>query len=73
MLSYRDCIILIDLNTCNVIFLCSAMDGRILKPTHPAMSIDSTLIQRAFGSGGPQGEFAAAFTEVHLNESCGII
>ena len=40
------------------------MDGRILKPTHPAMSIDSTLIQRAFGSGGPEGQFAAAFSEV---------
>ena len=40
------------------------MDGRILKPTHPAMSIDSTFIQRAFGSGGPEGYFAAAFTEV---------
>jgi hypothetical protein len=42
------------------------MDGQILKPTHPAMSIDSTFIQRAFGSGGPQGQFAAAFTEVEL-------
>ena len=41
------------------------MDGRILKPTHPAMSIDSTFIQRAFGSGGPEGQFAAAFTEVY--------
>ena len=39
-------------------------DGRLLKPTHPAMSIDSTFIQRVFGSGGPDGQLWAAFTEV---------
>ena len=44
------------------------MDGRILKPTHPAMSIDSTFVQRAFGSGGPDGQFAAAYAEVILDQ-----
>ena len=48
-----------------VLISCSMKDGRLLKPTRPAMSIDSTFIQRAFGSGGPDGQLWAAFTEVH--------
>ena len=39
-------------------------DGRLLKPTHPAMSIDNTFVQKAFGSGGPDGQLWAAFTVV---------
>ena len=38
-------------------------DGLLLRPTRPALSIDSTFVQRAFGSGGPEGHVAAAFTE----------
>ena len=54
-------------STCSYILpslLCSMKDGRLLKPTHPAMSIDSTFVQRAFGSGGPDGQLWATFTEV---------
>ena len=40
------------------------MDGRLLQPTHPALSLDSTFVQRAFGSGGPDGHIAVAYTEV---------
>ncbi len=40
------------------------LDGRLLKPSHPAMSIDNTFVQRAFGSGGPNGQLWAAFTVV---------
>ena len=39
-------------------------DGRLLKPSRPAMSLDSTIIQRAFGSGGPDGELWSAYTVV---------
>jgi hypothetical protein len=39
-------------------------DGRLLKPTHPAMSLDSTFLYRAFKSSGPNGQLWAAFTEV---------
>ena len=31
-------------------------DGLLLKPTRPAMSLDSTFTQRAFGEGGPKGQ-----------------
>lgn len=41
-------------------------DGRLLKPTRPAMSLDSTFLYRAFGQGGPNGLVYAAFTEVTL-------
>lgn len=40
-------------------------DGRILKPTRPTMSLDSTFLQRAFGEGGPEGQMSAAYTEVN--------
>ena len=39
-------------------------DGRLLKPSRPAMSLDSTIIQRAFESGGPDGELWSAYTVV---------
>ena len=32
--------------------------------THPALSLDSTFVQRAFGSGGPDGHISVAYTEV---------
>ena len=44
----------------------SMKDGRLLKPTHPAMSLDSTILQRALGKDGPVGTVTAAFTEVHI-------
>ena len=40
------------------------LDGRLLKPSRPAMSLDSTIIQRTFGSGGPDGELWSAYTVV---------
>ena len=42
----------------------SMTDGCLLKPTHPAMSLDSTFLYRAFKSSGPNGQLWAAFTEV---------
>lgn len=42
----------------------SMKDGRLLKPTHPAMSLDSTFLRRTFGNKGPDGPMTAAFTEV---------
>lgn len=49
----------------------SMKDGRLLKPTRPAMSIDSTFVQRAFGSGGPDGQLWIAFTAVYrYNNIC---
>ena len=39
-------------------------DGRLLKPTRPAMSLDSTFLQRAFDAAGPERQLTAAFTEV---------
>ena len=41
-------------------------DGRLLKPTHPAMSVDSTSLQRVFGSGGATGQLWIAFSEKTL-------
>ena len=41
---------------------CSMEDGLLLKPTHPAMSLDSTFTQRAFGEGGPKGQLWAGYT-----------
>ena len=40
------------------------IDGRLLRPTCPALGLDSTFIQRAFSSGGPNGHMVATFTEV---------
>lgn len=42
------------------------IDGRLLQPTRPALSLDSTFVQRAFGSGGPNGHIVAAYTEVGI-------
>lgn len=44
-------------------------DGLLLRPTRPALSIDSTFVQRAFGSGGPNGHIVAAFTEVRADNA----
>ena len=41
-------------------------DGLILKPSRPAMSLDSTFLQRALGKGGPDGYLSATYTEVGL-------
>ena len=43
------------------------IDGLLLRPTRPALSLDSTFVQRAFGSGGPNGHVVATFTEVGLH------
>jgi len=37
-------------------------DGLLLKPTRPAMSLDSTFTQRAFGEGGPKGLLWTGYT-----------
>ena len=42
-------------------------DGLLLRPSRPALSIDSTFVQRSFGSGGPDGHVVAAFTEVRIS------
>ena len=39
-------------------------DGRLLKPSRPAMSLDSTVLYRAFGKGGPNGDVVASYSEV---------
>lgn len=49
------------------LYFCSMPDGRLLKPTRPVMSLDSTFLYRAFGSSGPNGQLWAAFTEVIQN------
>ena len=49
----------------NLVLLCSSMmDGRLLQPSRPALSLDSIFVQRAFGSGGPDGHISVAYTEV---------
>ena len=45
----------------------SMIDGLLLKPTHPALSLESTFVQRAFGSEGPNGHIAAAYSEVNYH------
>jgi len=37
-------------------------NGLLLKPTRPAMSLDSTIVQRAFGEGGPKGQVWVGYT-----------
>ena len=45
-------------------------DGLLLKPSQPAMSLDSTFLYHAFGKGGPNGEVVASYSEVsNLNVS----
>ena len=50
-------------------------DGLLLKPTRPAMSLDSTFTQRAFGEGGPKGQLWSGYTAYkqsmvsHYNDS----
>ena len=40
-------------------------DGRLLKPTRPAMSLDKSFIYRAFGVGDLDGEVYSAHSEVN--------
>ena len=42
-------------------------NGLLLKPTRPAMSLDSTFVQRAFGEGGPDGQLWAGYTAYDEN------
>ena len=42
--------------------LFSMDDGLLLKPTRPAMSLDSTFLLRTFGKGGPNGHLWAGYT-----------
>lgn len=39
-------------------------DGRLLKPTRPALSVDASFLFRAFGTDGPDGPVYIAYTEV---------
>ena len=41
-------------------------DGRLLKPTNPAMSMDASFLYRAFGTVGPDGPIYIAYTEVRM-------
>ena len=43
-------------------YINSMEDGLLLKPTRPAMSLDSTFTQRAFGEGGPRGQLWSGYT-----------
>jgi len=43
-------------------YINSMEDGLLLKSTRPAMSLDSTFTQRAFGEGGPRGQLWAGYT-----------
>ena len=47
-------------------------DGLLLRPSRTALSLDSTFVQRAFGSGGPDGHIIATFTEVGLTSAINI-
>jgi len=42
-------------------------DGRLLKPSHPVMSVDSSFVYRAFKKDGPSGQLYAGYTEVRFN------
>ena len=48
-------------------FSYSMENGLLLKPTCPAMSLDSTFTQRAFGEGGPDGELWVGYTVYNEN------
>lgn len=43
-------------------------DGRLLKPTRPAMSLDKSFIYRAFGVGDIDGEVYSAYSEVFMKK-----
>ena len=47
--------------------LYSMSDGRLLKPSRPVMSLESSFLQRAFGSPAPNGQLWAAYTEVRAD------
>lgn len=39
-------------------------DGLLFKPTKPTMSLDGTFLQRAFGTGGPNGQVYSSYSVV---------
>ena len=45
-------------------------NGRLLKPSRPAMSLDSTFLQRAFGKGGPKGRVHVTYSLVRYLFVC---
>ena len=55
---------------CGVLRTYSMENGLLLKPTRPAMSLDSTFTQRAFGEGGPKGELWAGYTMYGSSQVC---
>ena len=36
-------------------------DGRLLKPSHPVMSVDSSFVYRSFKKDGPSGQLYAGY------------
>lgn len=50
-------------NTMLIMATCMS-DGLLLKPSRPALSLDSTFLFRAFGQGGPDGRVTATYTDV---------
>jgi hypothetical protein len=46
----------------NIVMSMCASDGLLLKPDRPAINIDATWLQRAFGSGGPNGDVITTYT-----------
>jgi len=48
----------------NVLLKTCTVDGRILKPTYPARSIDATFQYRAFGANGPNGFVWDAISQI---------
>ena len=41
-------------------------DGRLLKPSSPTMSLDSTFLLRAFAKNKFTGQLSAAYTQVRV-------
>ena len=54
-----------DLNSTLILVTCMS-DGRLLKPSYPAMSVDSSFVYRAFNKDGPSGQLYAGYTEVSI-------
>lgn len=48
-----------------LIMICS-QNGKLLKPSWPAIPIDQYHVQRALGSGGPQGELTYTYSSVPI-------
>ncbi|KAA0148739.1 hypothetical protein FNF29_06521 [Cafeteria roenbergensis] len=55
---------LIGMEDADAILRTCTANGVILKPSVPATAIDATFAQRAFGSGGPQGELWTSYSDV---------